>query len=192
MHKSLNEKKDSRAQQTKEKLLSASLQLIKDKGYPNTTVRDICAAANVSIGTFYSYFPTKNDLFFSIYLDADEYFSDSVAFMVTGSATEKIIDYFRYYAQLNMNTGLDLMKILYQSDNPFFAKHRPMQRVFENIIEDGLKSGELKSNLNATKIVDFFFVIARGCCYKWCLFNGEYDLEKEILEYVRVALSAFR
>ena len=75
-------------------------------------------------------------------MDADKYFSESVAFMVAGSATDKIIDYFKYYAQLNLNTGLDLMKILYQSDNPFFAKHRPMQKVFVGIIDNGLKSGE--------------------------------------------------
>ncbi|NLO49189.1 MAG: TetR/AcrR family transcriptional regulator [Clostridiales bacterium] len=192
MEKSLNKKRDSRAKKTKERLLHASLQLIKEKGYPNTTVRDICAAANVSIGTFYSYFPTKNDLFFSIYMDADKYFSESVAFMVAGSATDKIIDYFKYYAQLNLNTGLDLMKILYQSDNPFFAKHRPMQKVFVGIIDNGLKSGELKSNLSASKIADFFFVLARGCCYKWCLYNGEYDLEEELLEYIGIALASFQ
>ena len=183
--------RDSRAQQTREKLLKSALMLIKEKGYHNTTVRDICANANVSIGTFYSYFPAKNDLFFSIYLDADKYFSESVALNMTGSALEKIVDYFRYYAQINLNTGLDLMKILYQSDNPFFSKHRPMQRVFEGIIEGGLKSGELKSDLEAGKIVDYFFVLARGCCYNWCVSNGEYDLEKQITEYVKMALSVF-
>ncbi len=111
---------------------------------------------------------------------------------MAGSATEKIIDYFRYYAQLNTNTGLDLMKILYQSDNPFFAKHRPMQRVFEGIIEEGLKTGDLKSDLSASRIADFFFVLARGCCYKWCLYNGEFDLEKEMLDYIKIALKSFR
>lgn len=184
--------KDSKARQTREKLLNASLKLIKEKGYHNTTVRDICSAANVSIGTFYSYFPTKNDLFFSIYLDGDRFFTESVALKVSGNTEEKIIDYFRYYAQLNLNTGLELMKILYQSDNPFFAKHRPMQKVFEEIINSGLKSGELKSHMNASMIADFFFVLARGICYKWCLYNGDFDLEKQMLDYIKLAIKSFK
>ncbi len=187
-----NVAKDSKAKQTREKLLNASLKLIKEKGYNNTTVRDICAAANVSIGTFYSYFPTKNDLFFSIYLDGDKFFTESVALRVSGNTEEKIIDYFRYYAQLNLNTGLDLMKILYQSDNPFFAKHRPMQKVFEEIIINGLKSGELKSDMDASMIADYFFVLARGICYKWCLYNGDFDLEEQMLDYIKLALKAFK
>ncbi|NLL38630.1 MAG: TetR/AcrR family transcriptional regulator [Clostridiales bacterium] len=187
-----NVAKDSKAKQTREKLLNASLKLIKEKGYHNTTVRDICAAANVSIGTFYSYFPTKNDLFFSIYLDGDKFFTESVALRVSGNTEEKIIDYFRYYAQLNLNTGLDLMKILYQSDNPFFAKHRPMQKVFEEIIINGLKSGELKSDMDASMIADYFFVLARGICYKWCLYNGDFDLEEQMLDYIKLALKAFK
>lgn len=184
--------KDSKARQTREKLLNASLKLIKEKGYHNTTVRDICSAANVSIGTFYSYFPTKNDLFFSIYLDGDRFFTESVALKVSGNTEEKIIDYFRYYAQLNLNTGLELMKILYQSDNPFFAKHRPMQKVFEEIIINGLKSGELKSDMDASMIADYFFVLARGICYKWCLYNGDFDLEEQMLDYIKLALKAFK
>ena len=187
-----NVAKDSKAKQTREKLLNASLKLIKEKGYHNTTVRDICAAANVSIGTFYSYFPTKNDLFFSIYLDGDKFFTESVALRVSGNTEEKIIDYFRYYAQLNLNTGLDLMKILYQSDNPFFAKHRPMQKVFEEIIINGLKSGELKSDMDASMIADYFFVLARGIWYKWCLYNGDFDLEEQMLDYIKLALKAFK
>lgn len=187
-----NMTRDSKARHTREKLLNSSLKLIKEKGYHNTTVRDICADANVSIGTFYSYFPAKNDLFFSIYLDGDKFFSESVALQVSGTTDEKIIDYFRYYAQLNMNTGLELMKILYQSDNPFFGKHRPMQKVFENIIEEGLKDGELKSDMGPYMIADYFFVLARGVCYKWCLYNGDFDLEKQMLDYIRLAVKAFK
>ncbi len=184
--------KGDKAQRTRERLLNSSLKLMKEKGFQNTTVREICNDARVSIGTFYSYFPTKDDLFISIYMDGDKYFSESVALSLNdeGTTAEKIVSYFRYYTHLNLNTGLELMKILFQSDNPFFSKHRPMQKVFEDIVSTGLARGELKTNLTAPELVDFFFVLVRGCCYNWCITNGSYDLEKQITDYVRIVLKS--
>ena len=183
--------KSDKAQRTKERLLRSSLKLMKEKGYRNTTVRDICNDAKVSIGTFYSYFPAKDDLFLNIYMEGDRFFTDSVALRLSGeSTTEKIVDYFRYYTRLNLNTGLELMKILFHSDNPFFSRHRPMQQVFEGIVKDGLESGELKTGLTSREIVDYFFVLVRGCCYNWCVNNGSYDLEKQITDYVKLGLKA--
>jgi hypothetical protein len=64
--------------------------------------------------------------------------------------------------------------------------------VFEEIIINGLKSGELKSDMDASMIADYFFVLARGICYKWCLYNGDFDLEEQMLDYIKLALKAFK
>ena len=47
---------------THEKLLDAALRLMLSKGYPATTVDEICAEAGVSKGSFYHFFKTKEDL----------------------------------------------------------------------------------------------------------------------------------
>ena len=184
--------KSDKAQRTRERLLKSSLKLMKEKGYQNTTVREICNDAKVSIGTFYSYFPAKDDLFLNIYMEGDRFFTDSVAINLnsSGSTAEKIVDFFRYYTRLNLNTGIELMKILFQSDNKFFSRYRPMQQIFEEIVQTGLTSGELKTDMSSRELVDFFFVLARGCCYNWCILDGAYDLERQTTEYVSIALKA--
>ena len=183
--------KSDKAQRTRDRLLKSSLKLMKEKGYQNTTVREICNDAKVSIGTFYSYFPAKEDLFLNIYMEGDRFFTDSVALNLSGSTiAEKIVDFFRYYTRLHLNTGLELMKILFQSDNKFFSRYRPMQKVLEDIVQGGLESGELKTEMTSREIVDFFFVLARGCCYNWCITDGSYDLERQTTEYVSIALKA--
>ena len=77
--------KSDKAQRTRDRLLKSSLKLMKEKGYQNTTVREICNDAKVSIGTFYSYFPAKEDLFLNIYMEGDRFFTDSVALNLSGS-----------------------------------------------------------------------------------------------------------
>jgi TetR/AcrR family transcriptional repressor of nem operon len=47
---------------TKEKLIEAALKLMLAKGYPATTVDEICASAGVSKGSFYHFFAAKEDL----------------------------------------------------------------------------------------------------------------------------------
>jgi AcrR family transcriptional regulator len=49
-------------QLTKERLVSAAVELFAEKGYRATSVADIAAAAGTTATTFYRYFPTKSDV----------------------------------------------------------------------------------------------------------------------------------
>ncbi len=185
-------KRSGKARKTRERVLKTSLELMEKKGYQNATVREICAEADISIGTFYSHFPSKNDLFLDIYKTADDYFSDTVAVQISGdNAKERVVDFFRYYARLNIDTGIDLLRILYNPDNSWFSKTRPMQNLLANIISAGFARGELRSEMSEEAIVDFLFIVVRGCCYNWCILGGKYDLEQQITEYISQILQSF-
>src|SRR5690606_27193523 len=49
-------------QLTRERLVSAAVELFAEKGYRATSVADIAAAAGTTATTFYRYFPTKSDI----------------------------------------------------------------------------------------------------------------------------------
>jgi AcrR family transcriptional regulator len=49
-------------QLTRERLVSAAVELFVEKGYRATSVADIAAAAGTTPTTFYRYFPTKSDI----------------------------------------------------------------------------------------------------------------------------------
>lgn len=48
----------------KQKLQSLCEQFWVSKGYKKTSIKELCMNAEIAIGTFYSLFPTKEDLFF--------------------------------------------------------------------------------------------------------------------------------
>lgn len=48
----------------KQKLQALCEQLWVSQGYKKTSIKELCARAGIAIGTFYSLFPTKEDLFF--------------------------------------------------------------------------------------------------------------------------------
>ena len=57
----LRERKKQRTRQT---ILRVALELFAERGYTNTTLDDIADAAEVSTGTLFAYFPSKEDILF--------------------------------------------------------------------------------------------------------------------------------
>lgn len=62
----------ARSRQKRDAILAAAADLFAAKGYEATTADDIANAAEVSIGTFYSYFRNKRQVFLTLFADSFE------------------------------------------------------------------------------------------------------------------------
>ncbi|MBP2659518.1 MAG: TetR family transcriptional regulator [Firmicutes bacterium] len=187
---------NSRQQQaihTKNKLYNIALELIDAKGYDNIKIDDICKKAEVSVGSFYNYFKSKNDILIEIYKRGDDYFRNEVANKIDNpNAADQILDYFRYYAKYNVTSGIDTTKQLYTSHNKLFiAKKRYMQVLLQDIIQKGQARNQLVKDLTPEEITEYLFIAARGVVYNWCLHDGEYDLEEAMLNYMKRIIETF-
>ena len=63
----------AKAEETRERILDAALRLFRERGFDETTMRDIAAEAGVATGAAYYYFRSKEDLVMAFYVrTADE------------------------------------------------------------------------------------------------------------------------
>ncbi|MGE5321355.1 MAG: TetR/AcrR family transcriptional regulator, partial [Actinomycetota bacterium] len=67
-----------RAEDTRRRIYDAALELFREKGFEQTTMRDIAARAGVALGGAYYYFSSKEAIVLAFYQDTQESSHDSV------------------------------------------------------------------------------------------------------------------
>lgn len=92
-HMGLRERKKLR---TRRAIADAALRLFDEHGFEETTISDIAAAADVSPRTFFSYFPSKDDVVFA---EMDEHLADVRAGLAERPSGETPLATFRRVAE---------------------------------------------------------------------------------------------
>lgn len=186
-------KRKLKAKETKEKIYETALSMLENDGYDNIRIEDICEKAGVSIGSFYTYFNSKNDILGIIFKKGDDFFANYVkSHLIDPSSIENIINYFIYYSQYNVKTGVTSLKHLYTVDNPYFVTEgRDMQNVLDDHILKGQQQGEITSDYTCEYIREFLFITARGLVYNWCTHSGDYDLDVVMKDYIQQLMKLF-
>jgi TetR/AcrR family transcriptional regulator, fatty acid metabolism regulator protein len=191
MNKKTRTKRQEQAIETRNRIYNAAIELMDLKGFENLTIVDISEKAGVSVGAFYHYFDSKNDILAEIFRKADDYFSNEVVLGGGGeSIPEQIIEYFDHYAKFNMMSGVEMTQQLFNPKVKFFImKGRPMLRMLDELIRQGQQRGEIKAELEPEEVVRFLFMMARGTVFDWSLHDGRYDLETAIRENMMTLVS---
>ncbi len=65
--------------QTRARITDAALRLFAERGFDQTTVADVAAAADVAVKTVFNYFPAKDDLFFDRAEEIEQRWLEAVA-----------------------------------------------------------------------------------------------------------------
>ncbi len=191
--KSITKRKE-RAIETKNRIYSAAIDLMDRKGFEKLTIVDISKKAGVSVGAFYHYFKSKNDILAEIFRKIDEYFSTHVISSLNKkSIPDRIIEYFDYYAKFNLSSGVEMTQQLFNPKIKFFIKKdRPMLTILQDLIRKGQEKKEIRSDMDPEELTRFLFVLARGVVFEWSLYEGRYDLEATMHKYIKTLVSTIR
>jgi len=179
---------------TANRIYAAAIELMDRKGFERLTIAEISKKAGVSVGAFYHYFRSKDDILAEIFRRADEYFlTHVVGDLDQHTIPEQIVRYFDHYAKFNVASGVELTQQLF---NPkvkhFVQKGRPMQTILQDLIRRGQERGEIRTDMRPEELARFLFVLARGVVFDWSLFDGAYDLEATMHSYMMEVVSILR
>lgn len=199
--KEKSNKRTLQSQKTKEKLYQTALKLFTKYGYNTVTVEDITKIAGLSKGTFYTYFKSKDDILLGVFRQIDNAYVEAFRDIPEDTSARdrilRMIDTMTNYC--SQVVGLPFMKIVYSNQitgDPKSVKilNDPSRTLYK-FLHDFVVLG--KANKELPDYPDDYFTellvrFARSIIYDWCLYNGEFDLEKEAHDYFVVLLDSFQ
>ena len=75
----------AKAEETRNRILDAALELFRERGFAQTTMRDVAAAAGVATGAAYYYYRSKEELVLAFYVRSDQEAREAFARAIAAS-----------------------------------------------------------------------------------------------------------
>ncbi|HDR4733409.1 TPA: TetR/AcrR family transcriptional regulator [Bacillus cereus] len=193
MYKKNLTKRKQQALLTQNNIFLVFLNLTKEKKFENITIEDICKKANVSVGTFYHYFSSKEDIYKKLFQQIEENLYvelENIAQHTTAQRT--ILNFFQCIAEYT--TKLELHINLLNDYNKRIFTYQPslIYKTLNDFVYKGQLEKELTNDMSVEEITTYLFIIARGLILDWCVADREYSLEQRMDTYIQLALKSLK
>jgi len=193
--------KNNSKENTRNRIINSAKKLFAEQGYQKTTVVDISRQAGLSEAALYEYFQGKEDLLLTI---PDLWVSellrdlDEQLFGIHG-AINKLRKYLWWYMRRVEQAPLDA-KIVYLFlktnanflNTEVYANVKHLYSYLVEIFEEGINTGEMKSNLNPRLARDILVGTMDHIIIRWLLKDMSYSLFDNLENIFEIMVDAFK
>lgn len=179
----------------KEKIIKVSIPLFDEKGYSKTSIQDIVDCLDVTKGTFYYYYKSKQELLEDINVNFIDYMLDQQNMILTKddlSCEEKLYNIIymvissirtrKQHARLSMR---EIRHIKESKKLQINQKRREFRINIQHLIDEGIERGEFKDNLRSD-IVTLGILGMTNWSYYW--YNPEGEVTEEEVANILVEM----
>ena len=148
----------------KKKLLDTAIELFLEHGYEQVSVDMICKACNVTKGSFYHYYPTKDSLLVDYYeIKTNEEMADTLAEMVAiNDSLEQMWKICEFYLKCNLSLNPELNIHLMNANMTHESKLYPV--LMENIEKYYPSVAKIMKTSPEARKTNRSMIHARGMC----------------------------
>ena len=173
-------KRQKSAVETKRKLISAGLELIKEKGFDAINVEDITKKAGVAKGTFYTYFKRKEDIVMEISRTPFGEIADEIEQMENAELFDKLRHYFRRFMEQVEFCGIQISREWIRNviDPNNVQETMDSKKWFYDyeMLESILKNAkELKEDTPIESLTHIIISELYGMMLCWCMSDGKFE-----------------
>ena len=179
-------KKEGNNDNTRDRIIRIASDIIKDKGFKNTTVKDICLACDISKRTFYYHINSKDDIILEYY---DKIIDDITPLLMqmlsTNNYWEQIVLIFNNLITSMESLGPDinaqLLSINLQGNKNIFDMRQDLADVAINIIEEAQQINQVRNKNKASDLYRSAAYMFTGYEYMWCVRDGDFPWRQQLL-----------
>ena len=163
---------------TKQDIMKESFELLKEKGYDNVSIEEICKVCQINKTIFYSLIESKENILSFHYDQVYQQLKQSI------ETREKNMDLLwtllTFPIQENMKLGPELY-------SQYIIRHfhgqtlttllkEPLQVIGIEIIEKAQKEGQIKNQSNPAHLYNACRNLSGSYAIRWCINKGNFDL----------------
>jgi AcrR family transcriptional regulator len=188
------EPKTNRGRRTRELIIQAARKVFEEKGFLDTRIADIAAAAEMSHGTFYTYFQTKDEVFREIMTQVAEGQYEATKVPADFSADPAarieytIRQYLRSYQQTPRLAGVIEQVAILNED--FRRARLEVRREFRDRIERGIRrmqaQGLAEQSLSARVAAEAITSMLSNFAYVTLALGEHYDEDEAVATLTRM------
>jgi AcrR family transcriptional regulator len=181
---------------TKNKVFETAIELIKEKGYDNVTVSQICEKAGVAKGTFYVHYNSKEDIIKeSYYSDMGQFvlkqYENSISQDENMSIKDKIKKFLMTELIFTNHAGYEMTCRAYvtnlteciSQDSKHFER-RGFTKTLKILILEGIDQKVFETEQTGEEIFLYLESFMRGLMASWCFSNAEFDIVEKGEKYI--------
>lgn len=188
----------TKGERTRARLLEAGRRELEKRGYLDTKIADIAAEAGLAVGSFYTYFETKEDLFIEL---VRQFYAEMQPVSMGESGEDPVaqieITYRRYVDFYAKNRR---MIALVESVLTFFPEIRRMRlanrrnfvrinvRAIERLQDEGLDLGDLDPFVTASALLS----MVSNLTYSWLVLGEDFDTDVAVRHVTTLWTQALR
>ena len=179
----------------KEIIINAAWELFQEKGYEETTLKDIIERSGTSRGAFYHNFRSKEDVLFMMAW----YFDKEYDGWLEKQDPDLLMKYLMYSSESVENSeyksflpALYGYEVMTEGRRYILDENRPYFQILYALLQEALQRGELKEDKAAYDQARVIGEIHRGLTYSWLLSECRYSLTDIVQIVLKTYIDSIR
>lgn len=185
-------KVSEKQQRRRSEIIESIIPLIASVPFDKLSVNEICAAAGISVGSFYHYFEKKNDMLVGLLGLIDEYLEEEVfPLLQTLPAFEKLRRLALEWAKYVDAHGIERSKLISSVSpaNTDLAGQKRSSVVFiEGIMAEGQEAGAISPALSPEELTGLYLLALRAVTTDWSRNDGRYPIGEKMESFISIWL----
>ncbi|MBE5775012.1 MAG: TetR/AcrR family transcriptional regulator [Clostridiales bacterium] len=167
-----------RAVETRKRIVAAAKKLIAENGFENVSIEDIAKEAEVSTGSFYTYFKRKEDIVEELNQQDFYRLAETVNEMAELELSDRLKYYCRGFLVEIERVGIEICRQWIRNNitpiNMEISEKKTTKYVHDDLamkslLEEGIRRGELTADTPVAEMALFLNTQLYGLMVAWCM-----------------------
>ena len=154
----------------------------------NVSVQDIVKAADISVGSFYHHFSSKDEILHIYMMTLTGQIDELLSHIHEDNIIDGIIECLCIFDDFLMEQGVEFIKSYYNGYNAFLVDSNAKSPISDKIVElydKGVKQGILDPKIDKNNFIYECMIIQRGIFLDYALRDGSYDMKELTNKFIR-------